>query len=66
MLPFLDVLVEKDSSSFITSFYRKPTFTSLYISWDSFALKSKKINFVKYLIHWALMICSNGSINAEI
>ena len=32
MLPFLNVLVKKSPSSFITSVYRKPTFTGLYIS----------------------------------
>ena len=30
-LPFLDVLVEKSSSKFITSIYRKPTFTGQYL-----------------------------------
>ena len=36
-LPFLDVLVEKHKTGFITSVYRKPTFTSQYIHWDSFS-----------------------------
>ena len=34
MLPFLDVVVEKYPSSFVTSVHRKSTFTGLYISWD--------------------------------
>ena len=36
-LPFSDVLVERRDSSFLTSVYRKPTFTGLYLSWHSFA-----------------------------
>ena len=36
-LPFLDVLVEKSPSKFITSIYRKPTFTGLYLRWNSFS-----------------------------
>ena len=35
-LPFLDVLVERGKSVFLTSIYRKPTFTGLYLSWDAF------------------------------
>ena len=46
--------------------YRKPTFIGLYISWDSFAPKSRKINFVKCLTYGALMICSTSRIDAEI
>ena len=38
-LPFLDVLVEKCHSNFITSNFRKPTFTGQYIRWDSFCDK---------------------------
>ena len=32
-LPFLDVLVERSESVFLTSIYRKHTFTGLYLSW---------------------------------
>ena len=35
-LHFLDVLIEKSSTSFITSTYRKPTHTCLYSKWSSF------------------------------
>ena len=67
MLPFFDVLVEKSSSSFIISIYKKPTFTGLYIRRDSFVLKSTKINLlIKCLTHRALVICSNCRIDAEI
>ena len=42
-LPFLDVLVEKSSEGgVVTSVYRKPTFTGLYIVWDSFRAMSYK------------------------
>ena len=36
-LPFLNILVERGESSFLTSVYRKPIFTVLYMSWDAFA-----------------------------
>ena len=41
-LPFLDVLVKKSNPEFLTSIYRKPTFTRQYIRWDSFGPKSRK------------------------
>ena len=36
-LNFLDVLVEKEGNGFLTSIYRKPTFTGEYIRWNSFS-----------------------------
>ena len=41
-LLFLNVLVERFSTAFLTCIYRKPTFTGLYLSWNAFAPKSKK------------------------
>ena len=64
-LPFLDVLVECYSFAFITSIYRKPTFTGLYLSLDAFALKSRKVNLFKCLTFKALKICSDNKIKSE-
>ena len=64
-LPFLDVLVERRSFAFVTSIYRKPTFTGLYLSWDAFAPKSRKVNLIKYLTFRALKICSDNRIQSE-
>ena len=41
-LPLFDILVERRSFAFVTCIYRKSTFTGLYLSWDPFALKSRK------------------------
>ena len=46
-LLFLDV--ERCDSSFLTSVYRKPTFTGLYLSWHSFAPSSRKLNSIRCL-----------------
>ena len=43
-LPFLDVLVEKNDNSFLTSVYRKSTFTGDYVSWGSFNPTRRKTN----------------------
>ena len=65
-LPFLDVLVCKETSAFLTIVYHKPTFTGLYIRWDSFCLKKLKINLIKALTHQALMICLESKLDDEI
>ena len=65
-LPFLDVLVYKDVSCFLTSVYPKPTFTGLYFRWDSFCPKKHKLNLIKTLIHRALMTCSESKLDCEV
>ena len=57
-LNFLDFLVENEGSGFLTSIYRKLTFTGQYIRWNSFSPKTRKISLIKTLVHRALMICS--------
>ena len=65
-LNFLDVLVEKKGTRFLTSIYRKPTFTGQYIRWNSFSPKTRKISLVKTLVHRALMICSKTKLGPEL
>ena len=65
-LPFLDVLVERCDSSFLTSVTRKPIFTELYLSWDSFASRSKKLNLIRCLSYRALNICYDSKIEDEL
>ena len=65
-LNFLDVLVEKDGTGFLTSVCRKPTFTGQYIRWNSFGPKTRKISLIKTLVHRALMICSKTKLGSEL
>ena len=46
-LNFLDVLVEKEGTGFLTSVYRKPTFTGQYIRWNSFSSKQVRLALLK-------------------
>ena len=64
-MPFLDVLVECCLLAFISSIYRKPTFTGSYLTWDVSTPKSKKVNLIKCLIFKALKICSDNKIKSE-
>ena len=65
-LPFLDVLVERGESAFLTFVYRKPTFTGLYLSRDAFAPRSRKLNLIKCLSFRALIVCSDSKIEEEL
>ena len=65
-LPFLDVLVERCDFSFLTYVYRKPTFTGLYLSWDSFAPRSRKLNLIKCFSFRALNICCDSKIEDDL
>ena len=65
-LPFLDVLVEKSSSIFITSIYRLPTFTRQYIRWNSFSPQKCKTNLILTLTHCVLTICSPERLQLEL
>ena len=65
-LNFLDVLVEKEGTGFLTSNYRKPTFTGQYIRSNSFSSKMRKISSITTLLHRALMICSKAKLGSEL
>ena len=64
-LPFFYGLFTKSNDSFITSIYRKPTFTGQYIHWDSFGAKQPKTNLFVKLTHRALKICSKSIVEHE-
>ena len=65
-LHFLDVVVEKEGTRFLTSIYRKPTFTGRYIRWNSFSRKTRKISFIKTSVYRALMICTKTKLGPEL
>ena len=65
-LPFLDVLVEKNNRKYVTSIYRKPTFTGQYIRWNSFCPMKRKNNLISTLVHRALVICSKSTLENEL
>ena len=59
-LCFLDVLVcRKDNGDIFTNFYRKPTFSGLYISWDSFLPLAYKKSLVNSFVYRAWRIFSS-------
>ena len=65
-LLFLDVLVERHDSEFLTSVYRKPTFTGQYLRWNSFSPEKRKINLIGTLVYRAFMICFKSKLDPEL
>jgi len=59
LLSFLDIHVFKGRNNFITSVYRKDTFSGLGLSYFSFCPNIFKINSLKTLINRAYVICSS-------
>ena len=57
-LVFLDVLITRDGGSFLTSLYRKPTFSGLYSHYESFMPSSYKAGLIYTLLHRAFTLCS--------
>ena len=57
-LAFLDVLITRDGGSFLTSVYRKPTFSGLYSHYESFMPSSYKAGLIYTLLHRAFTLCS--------
>ena len=46
-------------NTFVTSLYRKPTFSGLYSNFESFMPDSYKMGLIYTLLHRAFMICSD-------
>ena len=65
-LPFMNVLVERHDSEFLTSMYRKPTFTRQYLHWNSFSAQKRKINLIGILVYRDFMICSKSKLDPEL
>jgi len=62
-ISFLDILVKRcPDNSFMTSVYRKKTFTGLYTKWDSFTPRKYKINLIRTLTYRCFRICSSASL----
>ena len=64
-MPFLDVLITRKNNSFLTSIYRKTSFTGQYLNYNSFCSKRQKINLIKTLYHRAYKICSPCLLETE-
>ena len=67
VLPFLDIKVIRSGLQFVTSVYRKPTFSGVYTNYHSFLPEIYKTGLIRTLLFRLHSICSNWNlINSEI
>ena len=65
-LPFLDTIdLPQPDNSLLTSVYRKPTHTDLYLWWDIHHHLSSKYSVINTLKHRARTVCSNNQLLME-
>jgi len=65
-ISFLDVLVERQSGEFVTSIFRKPTFTGMCLQYDAYCPMKYKIGLVRCLVNRAHRICSPSKLSSEL
>ena len=58
-ISFLDIKITRDNNKFMTSVYRKSTFSRVFSNFESFIPKSYKYNLLFTLLHRAFKLCSN-------
>ena len=62
ILPFLDIKVIRSGALFVTSVYRKPTFSGVYTNYSSFLPEIYKTGLVRTLLFRLYTICSDWSL----
>ena len=65
-LAFLDVLIQRNNNEFLTSIYRKTTFTGEYINFHSYCSRRRKTNLIRTLVDRAMKICSSELLQTEL
>ena len=61
-LSFVDILITKSESRFITSIYRKPTFSGIHLNFKGYIPDVYKFGLVNSLLFRTYKICSNWQI----
>ena len=58
-LSFLDIKISRENNKFVTSVYRKPTFTGVFTNFESFIPDIYKRGLIETLLHRSFRLCSN-------
>ena len=59
LLSFLDIRISRENNKFVTSVYRKPTFSWVFTNFKSFIPDIYKHGLVETLLHRNFRLCSN-------
>ena len=65
-ISFLDVLIKRKDDKFITSIFRKPSFTGQYLNFQSYCSRRRKVGLIKTLFHRAHKLCSEEMFQTEL
>ena len=58
-LSFLDIKISRENNKFVTSVYRKPTFSGVFTNFESFIPDIYKRGLIETLLHRSFRLCSN-------
>ena len=58
-LSFLYIKISRENNKFVTSVYRKPTFTGVFTNFESFIPDIYKRGLIETLLHRSFRLCSN-------
>ena len=58
-LSFLDKTISRENNKFVTSVYRKPTFSGAFTNFESFIPDIHKRGLIETLLHKSFILCSN-------
>ena len=56
-LSFLDITITCENNKFVTSVYRKPTFSGVFTNFESFIPEMQKRGFIETLLHRSFRLC---------
>ena len=58
-LSFLDIKISRENNIFVTSVYRKPTFSGVFTNFQSFIRDIYNHGLIETLLHRSFRLCSN-------
>ena len=58
-LSFLDITITRENNKFVTSVYRKPTFSGIFTNFESFIPEMHKRGLIETLLHRCFRLCSS-------